>query len=200
MHVIEHVLGNAQLRDPNQELPSTYPIVRYAGQPVAAVAAVSQADRESSGAEGEGELRARSRSSSDRDDAQKADAPLVFQARPIRRAPPAAVAARRTFRRTGNVRGPVPSTKPGIPRKASPMPRSSSRREYRTQVQTHSALETHGVVADWKPDVLTVYASTQGTASVRDELAEIFSLPREQGPRHHRVHGRRLRREVRRRQ
>jgi xanthine dehydrogenase YagR molybdenum-binding subunit len=45
-------------------------------------------------------------------------------------------------------------------------------------VQTHSALETHGVVADWKPDSLTVYASTQGTASVRDELAEIFKLPR----------------------
>ncbi len=45
-------------------------------------------------------------------------------------------------------------------------------------MQTHSALETHGVVADWKPDGLTVYASTQGTMSVRDELAEIFNLPK----------------------
>jgi xanthine dehydrogenase YagR molybdenum-binding subunit len=27
---------------------------------------------------------------------------------------------------------------------------------YTTQVQTHSALETHGVVADWKPELLTV--------------------------------------------
>jgi xanthine dehydrogenase YagR molybdenum-binding subunit len=52
--------------------------------------------------------------------------------------------------------------------------------EFRTQVQTHSALETHGVVADWKPDGLTVYASTQGTASVRDELAEIFNLKKSQ--------------------
>lgn len=27
---------------------------------------------------------------------------------------------------------------------------------YTTQVHTHSALETHGVVADWKPELLTV--------------------------------------------
>ena len=47
-----------------------------------------------------------------------------------------------------------------------------------TQVQTHSALETHGVVADWKPEVLTVYASTQGTASVREEVAGFSSCPR----------------------
>src|SRR5919206_438187 len=52
--------------------------------------------------------------------------------------------------------------------------------EFRTQVQTHSALETHGVVADWKPEGLTVYASTQGTASVRDELADIFNLKKSQ--------------------
>ena len=48
---------------------------------------------------------------------------------------------------------------------------------YVTQVQTHSALETHGVVADWKPELLTVWASTQGTASVREELAGFFKLP-----------------------
>src|SRR5690606_22518744 len=47
---------------------------------------------------------------------------------------------------------------------------------YRTQVQTHSALETHGVVAHWEPEGLTVYASTQGTSTVRDELAEVFAL------------------------
>jgi xanthine dehydrogenase YagR molybdenum-binding subunit len=50
--------------------------------------------------------------------------------------------------------------------------------DYQTQVQTHSALETHGVVADWKPDMLTVYASTQGTSTVRDEFAEIFEIPK----------------------
>jgi xanthine dehydrogenase YagR molybdenum-binding subunit len=47
-----------------------------------------------------------------------------------------------------------------------------------TQVQTHSCLETKGVVAHWEaPDRLKVWASTQGTFSVRQELAETFSLP-----------------------
>jgi xanthine dehydrogenase YagR molybdenum-binding subunit len=48
---------------------------------------------------------------------------------------------------------------------------------YKTQVQTHSAMETHGVVAQWESDnQLTVWASTQGTFSVRDELASVFNL------------------------
>lgn len=47
---------------------------------------------------------------------------------------------------------------------------------YRTQVHTHVPLETHGVVVDWKPGNMTVYASTQNTASVRNEMAEYFGL------------------------
>ncbi len=50
--------------------------------------------------------------------------------------------------------------------------------EYFTQVQTHSALETHGFVVDWKPEEVTVYASTQGTSSVRNEFADVFKLPK----------------------
>ena len=50
--------------------------------------------------------------------------------------------------------------------------------EYRTQVQTHVPMETHGLVADWTDDGLTIYASTQFTASVRDEAAELFELPK----------------------
>ena len=34
------------------------------------------------------------------------------------------------------------------------------------------------MVADWKPEMLTVYASTQGTASVREEFAGYFKLPK----------------------
>ena len=49
--------------------------------------------------------------------------------------------------------------------------------EYRTQVQTHVPMETHGLVADWREDGLTIYASTQFTTSVRDEAAEMFELP-----------------------
>ena len=50
--------------------------------------------------------------------------------------------------------------------------------EYRTQVQTHVPMETHGIVADWRDDGLTIYASTQHTHSVRDEAAEHFDLPK----------------------
>ncbi|MBX3408754.1 MAG: xanthine dehydrogenase family protein molybdopterin-binding subunit [Phycisphaeraceae bacterium] len=49
---------------------------------------------------------------------------------------------------------------------------------YTTQVQTHSSLETHGVSIDHKGDSATVYASTQGTFSVRDGLDEAIALPR----------------------
>src|SRR5262249_19277307 len=42
VHVIEHVYGVAELRDPSKETPSRYPVIRYAGQPIAGIAAVSQ--------------------------------------------------------------------------------------------------------------------------------------------------------------
>ncbi len=49
--------------------------------------------------------------------------------------------------------------------------------EYITQVQTHSALETHGIIVAWRgDDAMDVWCSTQGTFSVRDELAQIFGL------------------------
>jgi len=39
-------------------------------------------------------------------------------------------------------------------------------------------LETHGVVVDWNSDVMMVYASTQNTAGVRNEMASVFNLPK----------------------
>jgi xanthine dehydrogenase YagR molybdenum-binding subunit len=48
---------------------------------------------------------------------------------------------------------------------------------YITQVQTHVSLETHGAVARWDDDRLTVWCSTQGIFSVRDDLAVYFNLP-----------------------
>ena len=49
---------------------------------------------------------------------------------------------------------------------------------YRTQVHTHLPLETHGVVVDWKSEGMTVYASTQNTKAVRDDMASYFDLPK----------------------
>jgi CO/xanthine dehydrogenase Mo-binding subunit len=48
---------------------------------------------------------------------------------------------------------------------------------YITPVQTHVSLETHGAVARWDGDELTVWSSTQGIFGVRDDLAVLFNLP-----------------------
>lgn len=50
---------------------------------------------------------------------------------------------------------------------------------YYTQVQTHSALEPHGVVVEWEDDEhLMVWASTQSTFITRDDLATKLGLPK----------------------
>jgi xanthine dehydrogenase YagR molybdenum-binding subunit len=49
--------------------------------------------------------------------------------------------------------------------------------EYETQVQTHCCLEPHIVVVDFRGDSAIAYGSTQGTFSVRDDLARALQLP-----------------------
>lgn len=50
---------------------------------------------------------------------------------------------------------------------------------YRVPVQTHTSLETHGAVAQWEGNKLTVWSSTQGVVGVRDDLADYFELPKD---------------------
>jgi xanthine dehydrogenase YagR molybdenum-binding subunit len=177
VYVIEHDYGGiAELRDPKVEKPSRYPIVRYAGQPIAAVAATSQAV-----AEDAAELIQVKYDPMpfvvDRRDARQADAPLVFPGPADAAGSAGGGGGPKDVPQTGNVHGPEKKTK-GDPEAGFKEADVIVEGEYFTQVQTHSALETHGVVADWKPDELTIYASTQGTASVRDEFAEVFKLPK----------------------
>ncbi len=87
------------------------------------------------------------------------------------------------LRQQGNVRGPnIASTPDGtteedIDKFISECDVSVSA-EYSTQVQTHSPMETHGVVVQWEDkNRMKVWASTQGTFSVRREMAEYFELP-----------------------
>lgn len=49
---------------------------------------------------------------------------------------------------------------------------------YRVSVHTHSPLEPHGVVAQWEGDELTIYASTQGVFTVKEGVAEALGIPR----------------------
>src|SRR6185437_433099 len=163
VHVIEHDYGgSAELRDPKQEAPSRYPMVRYAGQPIAAVAATSQAVAEDAAKL----IQVKYDPMPfvvDRRDARQTDAPLVFPGPADAAGSAGGGGGPKDVPQTGNVHGPEKKTK-GDPEAGFKEADVIVEGEYFTQVQTHSALETHGVVADWKPDELTIYASTQGTA------------------------------------
>ncbi|HET7696834.1 MAG TPA: xanthine dehydrogenase family protein molybdopterin-binding subunit [Vicinamibacterales bacterium] len=49
---------------------------------------------------------------------------------------------------------------------------------YQTQVQTHTSLETHGGIAEWDGDKLTLFISTQGINASRDGIADALKVPR----------------------
>ncbi|MFQ5639438.1 MAG: xanthine dehydrogenase family protein molybdopterin-binding subunit [bacterium] len=49
--------------------------------------------------------------------------------------------------------------------------------EFRTQVQTHSCLETHGSVAMWEGDELILWDSTQAVHGVREGIAGFLKIP-----------------------
>ena len=174
VHVIEHVLGNASLRDPSLE-QANYPVVRYAGQPIAAVAATSPYAAEEAAAL----VKVKYEPLPfvvDLDRARAADAPLVYPGAADQGGTAGGGGGPHGVPQTGNVHGPsirkVADTEQGL-RDADVVVEG----HYVTQVQTHSALETHGVVADWKPEMLTVWASTQAVSSVREELAGFFKIP-----------------------
>jgi CO/xanthine dehydrogenase Mo-binding subunit len=180
VHVIEHIHGQAELQDKSKEIPSRYPIVRYAGQPIAAVAATTPA----AALEAVKLVKVTYDAMPfvvELDKARQPNAPVVFPGAASEAGTAGGGGGPANAPQKGNVRGPNPSRRGGPKgdvEKGFAESDAIVEAEYRTQVQTHSALETHGVVADWKPDGLTVYASTQGTLSVRDELAEIFELPK----------------------
>ena len=178
VHVIEHFYGGAELRDPKQEVPSRYPVIRYAGQPIAAVAATSQQI-----ADDAAKLVKVQYDSMpfvvDRSAARAADAPLVFPGPADEAGSAGGGGGPKGVSQTGNIHGPQ-RKQSGDVEKGFADADVIVESEYFTQVQTHSALETHGFVVDWKPEEVTVYASTQGTASVREEFADVFKLPKSQ--------------------
>jgi xanthine dehydrogenase YagR molybdenum-binding subunit len=174
VHVIEHVLGNASLRDPSLE-QANYPVVRYAGQPIAAVAAISPNAAEDAAAL----IKVKYETLPfvvDLDKARTADAPLVYPGAADQGGTAGGGGGPHGVPQTGNIHGPsirkVADVERGL-RDADVVVEG----HYVTQVQTHSALETHGLVADWKPEMLTVWASTQAVSSVREELAAFFKIP-----------------------
>lgn len=182
VHVLDHLLGSAELTDPSKEVKSRYPVVRYAGQPIAAVAAGSPAEADEA-ARLVKVVYEPLPFVVDLDEARKEGAPLVFPGNAEQGGTAGGGGGAKGIQQVGNVRGParggpLGAKQPGDPDKGFARAAVIVEATYRTQVQTHSPMETHGVVSDWKTEGLTVYASTQGTSSVRDELAEVFGLPK----------------------
>jgi xanthine dehydrogenase YagR molybdenum-binding subunit len=150
--------------------------LRYVGDPIAAVAAVTP-----EAAQAAADLIKIDYQPLpfvvDLEDARKPDAPRVFD-RPVQGEsfaggePAGGPAAQH-----GNVRGPRTSGSRGNAAAGFAAADAVVEGEFRTQVQTHCCLEPHAVVADWRKDGLTVYMSTQFTTGIRAELAEAFALP-----------------------
>ena len=176
VHVIEHVYGVAELRDPKLEPHSRYPVIRYAGQPIAGIAAVSQQIANDAAKLVKVQCDAMP-FVVDRTDARADDAPMVYPGPADEAGSAGGGGGPKGVPQKGNVHGPQTKNVGDI-EKGFAEADVIVEGEYFTQVQTHSALETHGFVVDWKPEEVTVYASTQGTSSVRDEFADVFKLPK----------------------
>jgi len=111
--------------------------------------------------------------------ARKEGAPLVFQKQvEEKRSAGDEPGAAAVLPQTGNVRGPKRSGTGDVD-KAFAEADGTLEIVTTTSVQTHVPLETHSLYAEWVGDTLEVQASTQGTFSVRDELAEVFKLSKD---------------------
>lgn len=174
VHVLRHNLDTGEdVEDGN------YPEIRFAGQPIAGVAAISEAVA----VEAIEKIRVRYEPLPfvvDLEEAQKPEAPLVFEAPVEKKASDGGEEIEAGLELQGNIRGPATGSPRGDLQTGFAEAEIVVERTYRTQVQTHNALETHGAVVDWKPDGMTIYASTQSTKGVRDEFAELFGFRKNQ--------------------
>ena len=145
------------LKDDN----GNYPVVKYAGQPLGAVAASSLAIAEEAAKIIEVEYE-KLNFVIDLEDAQHPEAPLVHQKTIEAKEDAGDVGVTHdASKASGNVVGPSTNSFYGGPRGNLEEGFKEAdvilEKVYRTQVQTHVPLETHGVVIDWKPGNMTVY-------------------------------------------
>ncbi len=182
LHILDRVLSIAQLRDASIEANERYPLVRFHGQPIAAVAATSMRAAKAAAKLVRIEYE-RFPHVTALAAAMRKDAPVVFAGPTEQPATAGGGGAPPGLPQNGNMRGPSRGGLGGGPRGDVEQGFAQADhivdREYRTQVQTHTPMETHGLVADWRDDELTLYASTQFALSVRDEAADVFKLPKD---------------------
>ena len=163
----------------DEEKNDKYPRVRYVGQPIAAVAALTREDADDAARLVKIEYE-NLPWVIDTTKAMAPDAPIIYHGKATQEGSAGGGGGAKDAEQKGNVRGPTIRGKEHLARLDSAFAEAEAIVEmnFRTQVQTHSALETHGVVVDYKPDQITCWASTQGTSSVRDELAAVFEMPK----------------------
>ena len=181
VYILEHLTGGiAELRDPSKEEPHKYPIVRFAGQPILGIAATSMnAARDAAKLVKidyeDMPFVARL------DQGKQPNSPPVYPGEALSGGSAGGGGGAKNVPQKGNVRGPAlgpRGAEKGSTQQGFSSAHATVENTYRTQVQTQSPLEPHGFVADWRPDGVTVYASTQGTSSVQDEISEFFEIPK----------------------
>lgn len=147
-------------------------VVRFAGQDLAAVAAISLEVAEDAARLVAVEYNEQP-FVTDLDAAMDVGAPLVY--RPDEAPGPKGVP------RNGNVVGPITPRRGGSRgdvEKGFAEAEVTVEATYSVAVHTHAPLEPHCVVARWDGDDLTVWASTQGVFTVREGLAEALGIAR----------------------
>ncbi len=180
VHAI-HLIENVQ-KEGEENKGGKYPQVKYAGQPLGGVAAESLEIAKDAIKLIEVNYQNKP-FIIDMEKAMEIGAPIVFDVPIAQQEDGGDVGeVHDGSKGKGNVRGPSTSSFFGGPRgdlaKGFEEADLVVEKTYRTQVHTHMPLETHGVVVDWRADVMTVYASTQNTANVRNEMANVFNLPK----------------------
>ena len=164
-----HIMKNEDDRE--------YPVIRYAGQPIVAVAAITEDIAE----EAIGLIKVayeRKNFVVDIEKAMTPESPIVYEAAVEQEESEGGEEIATGLKLEGNVRGPNQGQPRGELEAGFAAADVVLEQTYRTQVQTHNALESHGMIVDWRPEGVTIYASTQGTQGVRDEFADLFDLPR----------------------
>ncbi|WP_345976215.1 xanthine dehydrogenase family protein molybdopterin-binding subunit [Sulfurimonas sp. HSL3-7] len=163
-----HLFGMTDSKDDRGQ--GEFPEITFAGQPIAGVAAQSLQIAE----EAVKLIRVEYQKLPfvvDLEEAQKKSAPVAFHINVEEKF------SDRGVKINGNRYGPWYGKQKGDVKRGFADADLVVERTYKTQVQHHCCLETHGVVVDYRDDGVTVYASTQSTKNVRDGFARTFGLP-----------------------
>src|SRR5579862_4726647 len=147
-------------------------LVRFAGQDIAAVAAVSPEIAEDAARLVEVKLKDKA-FVTDLAKAMESDAPLVYENEPLPGRDEASGAH-------GNVVGPQSSNEGNRGDVDQGLAEAAERvtATYYVPTHTHAPLEPHGVIAHWNGEEVTVYASTQGVSTVQSGVADALKMDR----------------------